>query len=51
MNSATPYNPVLLLTNTGMKKTYYRIDFQIALLFGLTEFRAMVIWKDSDVSD
>jgi len=40
--------PRLALDEYGNEKRYYRIDFQIALLFGLTEFQAMVIWKDGD---
>jgi len=43
--------PRLALDEYGNERRYYRIDFQIALLFGLTEFQALVIWKDGDVSD
>ena len=42
--------PRLAFDEYGNEKRYYRIDFQIALLFGLTEFQALVIWKDGDVS-
>jgi len=34
----------------GEKWTFYRADFEIALLFGMTEFKALAVWKDEDVS-
>ena len=43
--------PRLTFDEYGNERRYYRINFQIALLFGMTEFQALVIWKDGDVSD
>ena len=30
----------------GSKGKYYQIDFDVALLFGLTELKAQLIWKE-----
>ena len=30
--------------------TFYIANFEIALLFGMTEFKALSVWKDEDVS-
>jgi len=30
--------------------TFYIAYFEIALLFGMTEFKALSVWKDEDVS-
>ncbi|KAJ3504521.1 hypothetical protein NLJ89_g7891 [Agrocybe chaxingu] len=38
--------PQRSITDNGAENEYYRIDFEIALLFGLTEFKTLVIWKD-----
>jgi len=35
---------------TGKETTFYRADFEIALLFGMTEFKALIIWKGENVS-
>jgi len=36
--------------NKVNEEPFYRIDFEIGLLFGLTEFRAFVAWKNKAVS-
>ena len=30
----------------GLKGTYYRLDYDVVLLFGLTEFKAQLVWKE-----
>ena len=30
----------------GPKGKYYQIDYEVALLFGLTELKAQLIWKE-----
>ena len=30
----------------GLKGKYYQIDYEVALLFGLTELKAQLIWKE-----
>ena len=42
--------PRVAFNENGDEKQFYRIDFDIALLFGLTTFQAVVIWKDAEVS-
>ena len=37
-------------TIQGKEITFYIADFEIALLFGTTEFKALSIWEDKDVS-
>jgi len=37
-------------TILGKEITFYIADFEIALLFGMTEFKALAVWKDKDVS-
>jgi hypothetical protein len=28
-------------------KTYFRVDYEIVLLFGLTELKAQIAWKEN----
>ena len=30
----------------GPKGEYYRVDYEVALLFGLTEFKAQLVWQE-----
>ena len=40
------YLPLSLRSNFSGEGTYYRLDYDIILLFGLTELKAMVAWKE-----
>ncbi|KDR69812.1 hypothetical protein GALMADRAFT_910351 [Galerina marginata CBS 339.88] len=39
--------PHVTINDGGEEETYYSIDFDIALLFGMTEFKALVIWQEN----
>lgn len=41
--------PIRHVDEKGHEHVFYRADYEVALLFGLTEFKAVVIWKE-DVS-
>lgn len=38
--------PLIPQKRIGGTSTYYRLDYDIVLLFGLTELKAFVAWKD-----
>lgn len=39
--------PRTATNKNGLEDIYYTINFDIALLFGLTEFKASVIWQEN----
>jgi len=39
--------PVIYQRKVSGEGMYYRIDYDIVLLFGLTELKAMVAWKEN----
>jgi len=39
--------PTTKLSKPSGHGHYYRIDYEIVLLFGLTELKAMVAWKEN----
>ena len=39
--------PLPPLTKSSGEGIYYRIDYDVILLFGLTELEAMVAWKEN----
>jgi len=41
--------PQVTTNDQGKEETYYLVEYDTALLFGLTEFKASVIWEE-DVS-
>ena len=45
----TDLSKVPLSPRLGAEGTFYRIDLDIILLFGLTEFKAQVAWKEDGV--
>lgn len=42
--------PQVTTNDQGKDETYYLVEYDTALLFGLTEFKAAVVWKEN-VSD
>jgi len=39
--------PLPPLSKPSGKGIYYRVDYEVILLFGLTELKAMVAWKEN----
>ena len=39
--------PRVTTNNEGKSETYYCVEYDIAFLFGLTEFKASVIWDEN----
>ena len=39
--------PLTPLSKSSGEGIYYRIDYEVILLFGLTELQAMVAWKEN----
>ena len=39
--------PLPPLTKSSGEGIYYRLDYEVILLFGLTELKAMVTWKEN----
>ncbi|KAH9485819.1 Heat shock 70 kDa protein 12B [Psilocybe cubensis] len=46
---AKTLKPRTVTNKDGREDVYYAINFDIALLFGLTEFKASVIWQENTV--
>jgi len=38
--------PQVTINDQGKEETYYMVEYDTALLFGLTEFKASVIWEE-----
>ena len=45
-NWSGPFVPPAVRSNFSRKGTYYRLDYDIILLFDLTELKAMVAWNE-----
>ena len=39
--------PRVTTNDEGKSETYYLVEYDTALLFGLTEFKASVIWEEN----
>ena len=39
--------PQVTTNDEGKTETYYLVEYDTALLFGLTEFKASVIWEEN----
>lgn len=40
-------SPRVTTNDEGKTETYYLVEYDTALLFGLTEFKASVIWEEN----
>jgi hypothetical protein len=40
-------HPRVTTNDEGKTETYYLVEYDTALLFGLTEFKASVIWEEN----
>ncbi|PPQ91153.1 hypothetical protein CVT25_003058 [Psilocybe cyanescens] len=51
MDLTKTLKPRTITGKNGQEELYYTINFEIALLFGLTEFKANVIWQENVSSE